>query len=100
MLEALLFKKEGKLLQFNSDNPKDRNFAPSLWEKKLVDLFEPNNAPRNRPFLNSTPAVRTWCEQTGTTLRTRPACQACQCAACNTDEPVKLPPVTAQCLKP
>ncbi|MGS7256676.1 DUF3131 domain-containing protein [Enterobacter hormaechei] len=100
MLEALLFKKEGKLMQFNSDNPKDPHFAPSLWEKKLVDLFEPNNASRNRPFLNSTPAVKTWCEQTGTTLRTKPACQACQCATCNTDEPVKLPPVTAQCLRP
>lgn len=100
MLEALLFKKEGKLLQFNSDNPKNHDFAPSLWEKKLVDLFEPNNALRNRPFLNNTPAVKTWCEQTGTTLRTKPACQACQCAACNADEAVKLPPVTAQCLKP
>ncbi len=100
MLEALLFKKEGKLLQFSSDNPKNRDFAPSLWDKKLVDLFEPNNGPRNRPFLSNTPAVKTWCEQTGTTQRTKPACQACQCAACKADEPVKLPPVTAQCLKP
>ena len=100
MLEALLFKKEGKLLQFSSDNPKNRDFAPSLWDKKLVDLFEPNNGPRNRPFLSNTPAVKTWCEQTGTTQRTQPACQACQCAACKADEPVKLPPVTAQCLKP
>ncbi|PLP17757.1 hypothetical protein CWM88_32135, partial [Klebsiella pneumoniae] len=99
MLEALLFKKEGKLLQFSSDNPKNRDFAPSLWDKKLVDLFEPNNGPRNRPFLSNTPAVKTWCEQTGTTQRTKPACQACQCAACKADEPVKLPPVTAQCLK-
>jgi hypothetical protein len=55
MLEALLFKKEGKLLQFSSDNPKNRDFAPSLWDKKLVDLFEPNNGPRNRPFLSNTP---------------------------------------------
>ena len=77
MLEALLFKKEGKLLQFSSDNPKNRDFAPSLWDKKLVDLFEPNNGPRNRPFLSNTPAVKTWCEQTGTTQRTQPACQAC-----------------------
>ncbi|MCS5969579.1 hypothetical protein LNP26_28770 [Klebsiella variicola subsp. variicola] len=55
MLEALLFKKEGKLLQFSRDNPKNRDFAPSLWDKKLVDLFEPNNGPRNRPFLEQYP---------------------------------------------
>ena len=36
----------------------------------------------------------------GVTQRTKPACQACQCAVCKADEPVKLPPVTAQCLKP
>lgn len=100
MLEALLFKKEGKLLQFNSDNPKSREFAPSLWEKKLVDMFEENNTKRNRPFLANTPAVKNWCERTGTSQRTRPACQSCQCSSCNEDEPVKLPPVTAQCLKP
>lgn len=28
MLEALLFKKEGKLLAFNTDNPKSKDFAP------------------------------------------------------------------------
>jgi len=99
MLEALMFKKSGKLLRFNSDNPKDKNFAPSLWEKKLVDLFEENNTRRNRPFLNPTPAVKNWCEQTGTALRTKSSCQACQCASCNADEPVKLPPVAASCLK-
>ncbi len=100
MLEALLFKKEGKLLQFNSDNPKNSQFAPSLWNQKLLDQFEENNTRRNRPFLSDTAANRSWCEQTGTAQRTKPACQACQCASCKTDEPIKLPPVTAQCLKP
>ncbi|QHM94992.1 DUF3131 domain-containing protein [Kosakonia sacchari] len=99
MLEALMFKKSGKLLRFNTDNPKDKNFAPSLWEKKLVDLFEENNTRRNRPFLNPTSAVKSWCERTGTALRTKSSCQACQCASCNADEPVKLPPVAASCLK-
>ncbi len=99
MLEALLFKKSGKLLRYNTDNPKDKNFAPSLWEKKLVDLFEENNARRNRPFLNPTPAVKSWCEQTGTALRVKSSCQACQCASCKEDEPVKLPPMAASCLK-
>lgn len=100
MLEALLFKKEGKLLAFNTDNPKSKDFAPSLWDQKLLDQFEENNALRSRPFLTSTPAVKSWCDRTGVTLRTKPACQACQCASCSADEPVKLPPVTAQCLKP
>ncbi|CAM8225668.1 MULTISPECIES: DUF3131 domain-containing protein [Enterobacter] len=100
MLEALLFKKEGKLLAFNTDNPKSKDFAPSLWDQKLLDQFEENNALRSRPFLTSTPAVKSWCDRTGITQRTKPACQACQCASCSADEPVKLPPVTAQCLKP
>lgn len=58
MLEALLFKKEGKLLAFNTDNPKSKDFAPSLWDRKLLDQFEENNALRSRPFLASTPAVK------------------------------------------
>ena len=54
MLEALLFKrrKTAAVFQRQSEN---RDFAPSLWDKKLVDLFEPNNGPRNRPFLSNTP---------------------------------------------
>lgn len=99
MMEALLFKKEGKLLRFNTNQPKNKDFAPSLWEKKLVNLFEENNTRRNRPFIDPTPGVKNWCEQTGTALRTAPSCQACQCASCKDDAPVKLPPVTASCLK-
>ena len=43
MLEALLFKKGGKLLQFSQRQSKKPRFRPSLWDKKLVDLFGTNN---------------------------------------------------------
>ncbi|MEX5383132.1 DUF3131 domain-containing protein [Cronobacter muytjensii] len=99
MLEALLYKKQGKLMRFNTNDPKNKDYAPSLWEKKLVDLFEDNNTRRNRPFLNMTPGIQNWCQQSGTAVRSKPTCQACQCATCNDDAPVKLPPVTATCLK-
>lgn len=99
MLEALLFKKQGKLLQFNSNDPRKKGFAPSMWEKRLVDTFEENNGRRNRPFLEPTPGIKNWCEQTGTALRTAPACAACKCTRCDSNAPVKLPPVAATCLK-
>ena len=54
MLEALLFKRRKTAAVFQRQ-PENRDFAPSLWDKKLVDLFEPNNGPRNRPFLSNTP---------------------------------------------
>lgn len=99
MLEALLFKKEGKLLRFNSNDPRKASYAPSMWEKRLVDIFEPNNTPRNRPFLNVTPGIKNWCEQSGTAVRSAPSCQACKCARCDSQAPVKLPPVATTCLK-
>ncbi|PLR39584.1 hypothetical protein CYR55_06805 [Chimaeribacter californicus] len=101
MLESLLYKKEGRLLKFNTDKPKSRDFAPSLWEKRLVDAFEDNNTRRNRPFMSVTPGIKNWCEQTGVAVRSAPACKACKCAACqNEDAPIKLPPVAMSCLKP
>lgn len=100
MMEALLFKKEGKLLAVNTDSPDDKNYAPSLWDKTLLDQFEANNELRNRPFLSATSAIKSWCDQTGISIRTKPACQACQCASCSADKPITLPPVSAQCLKP
>lgn len=99
MLEALLFKKEGKLLRFNSNDARNKNFAPSIWEKRLVDVFEENNTRRNRPFLALTPGIKNWCEQSGTAVRNAPACQACKCPDCNSLAPVKLPPVATSCLK-
>ncbi|YCI31195.1 DUF3131 domain-containing protein [Erwinia sp. PK3-005] len=100
MMEALLFKKEGKLLKFNTDNPRKPDYAPSLWERRLVDLFEPNNGKRNRPFLEMTPPVKTWCDQSGTAVRSAPSCKSCKCPSCkNDDAPVKLPPVATSCLK-
>jgi hypothetical protein len=99
MLEALLFKKEGKLLRFNSNDSRNKNYAPSMWEKRLVDVFEENNTRRNRPFLTLTPGIKNWCEQSGTAVRNAPACQACKCPDCNSLAPVKLPPVATSCLK-
>ncbi len=99
MLEALLFKKEGKLLRFNSNDARNKNYAPSIWEKRLVDVFEENNTRRNRPFLALTPGIKNWCEQSGTAVRNAPACQACKCPDCNSLAPVKLPPVATSCLK-
>ncbi|MCX3308995.1 DUF3131 domain-containing protein [Pantoea vagans] len=99
MLEALLFKKEGKLLRFNSNDSRNKNYAPSIWEKRLVDVFEENNTRRNRPFLTLTPGIKNWCEQSGTAVRNAPACQACKCPDCNSLAPVKLPPVATSCLK-
>ena len=99
MLEALLFKKEGKLLRFNSNDPRKTDYAPSIWEKRLVDIFEENNGKRNRPFLNVTPGIKNWCEQSGTAVRTAPSCRACKCARCDSQAPVKLPPVATSCLK-
>ncbi len=49
MLEALLFKKEGKLLQFSSDNPKNRDFAPSLWDKSWWISLSPITARATAP---------------------------------------------------
>lgn len=74
MLEALLFKKKANCCSFPATIRKPRFRAVAVGQK-LVDLFEPNNGPRNRPFLSNTPAVKTWCEQTGTTQRTQPACR-------------------------
>ncbi|RRZ92241.1 DUF3131 domain-containing protein [Erwinia sp. 198] len=99
MLEALLFKKEGKLLRFNSNDPRKSDYAPSIWEKRLVDNFEDNNTRRNRPFLNVTPGIKNWCEQSGTAVRTAPSCRACKCASCDSQTPVKLPPVATSCLR-
>ncbi|HFV9293220.1 TPA: DUF3131 domain-containing protein [Serratia fonticola] len=100
MLEALLFKKEGRLLKLNTRDQSDKNYAPSLWDKTLVNVFEPKNTPLNRPFIDPTPGLKNWCKQTGVAVRNAPACQACKCAQCQTDEPVKLPPVSTSCLKP
>ncbi|PPC63991.1 hypothetical protein C1Y41_04940 [Pantoea sp. ICBG 1758] len=100
MLEALLFKKQGKLLRFNTNDARSRSYAPSLWEKRLVDLFEENNTRRNRPFLEVTPGIKTWCDQSGTAVRSAPKCSACKCARCDSSAPVKLPPVATSCLKP
>ncbi|CAI2096689.1 Protein of uncharacterised function (DUF3131) [Serratia fonticola] len=100
MLEALLFKKEGRLLKLNTLAQSDKNYAPSLWDKTLVNVFEPKNTPLNRPFINPTPGLKNWCEQTGVAVRNAPACKSCKCPQCQTDEPIKLPPVSTSCLKP
>lgn len=100
MLEALLFKKEGRLLKLNTRDQTDPQYAPSLWDKTLVNIFDTRNTPFNRPFIDPTPGLKNWCEQTGVAIRSAPACKACKCPQCETDAPVKLPPVSTSCLKP
>lgn len=51
MLEALLFKAKGKLLNFNQANKP----VSSLWEKTITDSYNGENKKRNRPsFCNTT----------------------------------------------
>ncbi|MGL6027017.1 MAG: DUF3131 domain-containing protein [Vibrio sp.] len=100
MLEALLFKKQGRILKFNTNNPQDAQYAPSLWDKTLVNVFDEKNTPFNRPFIQPDKNLKNWCQQTGIALRDAPACQACQCPQCDIDAPVKLPPVATSCLRP
>ncbi|EAB3382144.1 DUF3131 domain-containing protein [Salmonella enterica] len=99
MLEALLFKKEGRLLKFNTNNQADAKYAPSLWDKTLVNTFDDKNTPFNRPFIQPDNNLKTWCQQTGIALRNAPACKSSKCPQCDINEPVKLPPVAASCLK-
>ena len=40
MLEALLFKKQGRLLKFNTPDPSSAKYAPALWDKTLVNVFD------------------------------------------------------------
>ncbi|MDE1515324.1 MULTISPECIES: DUF3131 domain-containing protein [Vibrio] len=100
MLEALLFKKQGRILKFNTNNPQDAQYAPSLWDKTLVNVFDEKNTPFNRPFIQPDKNLKNWCQQTGIALRDAPTCQACQCPQCDIDAPVKLPPVATSCLRP
>jgi len=49
ILEALMFKVEGRLLRFNEAAPQMGNRQPSLWERTLTNPFDADNAARNRP---------------------------------------------------
>lgn len=100
MLEALLFKKEGNLLKLRAQNSQASDFVPSIWNQKLLNVFEENNKRLNRPFISADKGTRSWCQRTGVALREAPACSACQCAQCNGDQPVKLPPALSSCTKP
>lgn len=49
MLESLLYKVEGKLLQFNTNDPQYKKRAPSEWERTLTDPFDGSNKRKGRP---------------------------------------------------
>ncbi|CNH43010.1 Protein of uncharacterised function (DUF3131) [Yersinia aldovae] len=85
MLEALLFKKEGKILRFTSGDPGDKDYIPSLWERQLINAFDDNNSKKNRPFIDATPSLAAFCDQTGIAIRKAPNCKSCQCAQCQDD---------------
>ncbi len=103
MLEALLFKKEGKILRFTSGDPSHVDYIPSLWERQLINAFDDNNNKRNRPFIDATPSLTAFCDKTGIAIRKAPNCNSCQCADCqdgsSSNSLFKLPPVTSSCAK-
>jgi hypothetical protein len=116
MLESLLFKSEGKLLQFNQHEPQYKKTAPSLWDRTLTDPFEVSNKRLRRPFVmtdpktfkGSAPTTRVRpiftlssssnksCPQLSPDLSNRATsvenCPTCKpCAVCQDDTPVTLP---------
>ena len=71
MLEALLFKKQGRLLKFNTPDPSSAKYAPALWDKTLVNVFDDKNTPFNRPFITPDANLKTRVNKRG---------RAAQCA--------------------
>lgn len=99
MLEALLFKTQGNILKLRVQDSQAKDFVPSIWNQRLLNVFEEDNKRLNRPFISPDKGTRSWCERTGVALREAPTCTACQCAQCSEDLPVKLPPALSSCTK-
>ncbi len=103
MLEALLFKKEGKILRFTSGDPSHSDYIPSLWERQLINAFDENNSKRNRPFIDATPSLKAFCDKNGLAIRKASDCKSCQCAQCQDENSsnnlFKLPAATSSCAK-
>lgn len=97
MLESLLYKQQGRLLQFLPRDPADPKFSPSLWEQRLLDNFDAENDRKGRPFLPATAQNKHWCENNGVNIRTEPVCGTCQVGQCQADTPIVLPPERSSC---
>lgn len=100
MLEALLYKQQGRLLHFLPQDPKNPDYSPSLWDKTLLDAYNADNDRKGRPYLPETAANKTWCQDNGVSLRKQPAA-CCTCSSgCDEDKDFTVPPETAQCSIP
>lgn len=105
MLEALLFKRSGKLLTMTKGSVR----PVSLWEKTIADNFDGNNKVKKRPALcnnkeanyivrpdNKSWFSRLWpargeSEKNSYVFKTRPQCSAQACPICQENMPVVLP---------
>jgi hypothetical protein len=116
MLESLLYKVEGKLLQFNRTDPQYKKRAPSTWDRTLTDPFDVSNRRKGRPQVITDPKTFNGIAAT-TKLRhifritsssnkscpqlapdfsnrtpTSESCPTCSpCPVCQDDTPVTLP---------
>ncbi|WP_241290118.1 DUF3131 domain-containing protein [Burkholderia stabilis] len=89
MLEALMFKVDGRLLRFNVDAPQPGGRQPSLWERTLTDPFEPENALKNRP--RALLRGRAGCGGATLPFGVSACSSTCQCPTCQDDAPFVLP---------
>lgn len=87
MLEALLFKQQGKLLRFGNKEPTLNNQQPSLWERTLIDPFEADNKIKNRPLLLDKAENHSQCSRTSPLFANKSLCSQCSaCAICKEDD--------------
>ena len=91
--------KAGATAEIQYPDPSSAKYAPALWDKTLVNVFDDKNTPFNRPFITPDANLKT-VSTNGVALRNAPSCKACKCPQCQNDAPMKLPPVATSCLKP
>ncbi|VWC47427.1 hypothetical protein BLA23254_07476 [Burkholderia lata] len=89
MLEALMFKSQGRLLRFNEQAPQPGGRQPALWERTLTDPFDRENLLKSRP--RAAARGQAGCGAALVPFGVSACSQSCQCPTCQDDAPFVLP---------